>query len=426
MSGIKKKKVVIIGSGFGGLRAAKKLAGSSLDVTVIDRNNYHLFQPLLYQVATAGIAPEEIAYPVRAILRNQANVRFKLADVKNVNLDQKRIQTDQGDLGYDYLILATGGVTNTFGIEGINRYGFGLKDIHEAVAIRSHLVKMFELAEQEEDEQKRRALLTFVVVGGGPTGVECSGAISELIRMAFPKDYQFNQPHKAQVILMEAGSRLLPALPENLADFTRQALEHKNVTIRLNSAVMDYTGSSVVLDQGDPIPCHTVIWAAGIQAAGIIERLPVPKGSLKRAKVQPTLQVKEHPEVFVIGDAAYLEGPDGKPYPMVAPVAMQQAICAAGNIRKIESGIEPEAFVYHDMGTMATIGRNQAVAVINGFKFKGFPAWVVWLAVHIMQLIGFRNRLVVMINWAWDYIFYDRAVRLIQKGCNIEGGIERH
>ena len=425
MSVLNKKKVVIIGSGFGGLRAAKMLAGTSLDVTVIDRNNYHLFQPLLYQVATAGIAPEEIAYPVRAILRSQKNVRFKLAEVQQINFDKKNIQTNQGDVNYDYLILAVGGETNTFGIEGVKQYGFGLKDIHEAVAIRSHLIRMFELAEQEEDEQKRQALLTFVVVGGGPTGVECSGAISELIRMAFHKDYHFSQSQKAHVILMEAGSRLLPALPENLANFTQQALSRKKVDVRLNAAVKDFTGHSVVLEKGEAIPCYTLIWAAGIQAAGIISQLDVPKGSLKRVKVNPNLQVEAHPEVFAIGDAAYLEGPDGRPYPMVAPVAMQQAVIAAENIKKMEGQLDPIPFVYHDMGSMATIGRNQAVAVLNGIQFKGFPAWVVWMAVHIMQLIGFRYRLMVMINWAWDYLFYDRAVRLIQKGYEIKNEFEK-
>jgi len=248
--------------------------------------------------------------------------------------------------------------------------------------------------------------------------VECSGAISELIRLVLSKDYPRFNLDEVRVILLEATSRLLPALPDGLAAFTVQSLKHKKVDVRFGAAVADYDGSRVTLKDGSFIESQTLIWAAGIRAAGLLDKLEVNKGSLGRAKVLPTLQLQDHSEVFVIGDAALLEGADGKAYPMVAPVAMQQAACAAENIGRLLAGREPIPFVYHDLGTMATIGRNQAVAMLNGIQFRGFLAWMVWLVVHIMQLIGFRNRLLVLINWAWDYFFYDRAVRLIQQSCD--------
>jgi NADH:ubiquinone reductase (H+-translocating) len=410
--------VVIVGAGFGGLRVATSLSGAALKITVVDRNNYHLFQPLLYQVATAGISPEEIAYPMRAVLRHQKNASFRLAEVTAIDLQQKRLSTTNGELQYDYLVLAAGGETNTFGIESVTQNGLGLKSISDATAIRTHLLKMFELAVNEKDPAKRKALLTFVVAGGGPTGVECAGAISELIRLVLTKDYPASDLSEARVILLEATQRLLPALPDELADFTLKALANKKVEVRFESAVSHYDGQAVFLKDGNSIVSSTLIWAAGIRAAGLLQQLNVPKGSLGRVQVSPGLQIPGHPEVFVIGDAALLQGPDGKPYPMVAPVAMQQASCTAANIQRLINGLPISPFVYHDLGSMATIGRNQAVAVLNGIKFHGFPAWVVWLFVHIMQLIGFRNRLVVLINWAWDYFFYDRAVRLIQQDCN--------
>jgi NADH dehydrogenase len=415
---IKRPHVIIVGAGFGGLRAAKAFANAPLDVTIIDRNNYHLFQPLLYQVATAGLSPEEIAYPIRAILRRQKNISFRLADVKGVDFERRHLQTDQGDLDYDYLLLAVGGETNAFGIEGVTRHAFGLKSIEDAAAIRTHLLKMFELAVNEKDPDKCKALLTFVVVGGGPTGVECSGAISELTRLVLSKDYPGFNLNDVRVVLLEATQRLLPALPESLAGFTVEALKRKQVEVYLGAMVNDYDGSRVTLKDGQIISANTLIWAAGIRAAGLLARLNIHTGSLGRAKVGSTLQLEEHPDVFVIGDAALLNDPQGKPYPMVAPVAMQQAQVAAENIQRLLSGQPLKTFVYHDLGTMATIGRNQAVAVVNRFQFRGFIAWMVWLWVHIMQLIGFRNRLVVLINWAWDYFFYDRAVRLIQQSCD--------
>jgi NADH:ubiquinone reductase (H+-translocating) len=406
-------RVVIIGAGFGGLKAARSLANSPVRVTLVDRNNYHLFQPLLYQVATAGLSPEEIAYPVRAILRRQRNVEFRMAHVENVDLDRRLLTTSSGEIPYDYLILAAGGQTHTFGLESVKQNAFGLKNIKDATAIRNHILTLFEQAGQQPDPDQRRAMLTFVIAGGGPTGVETAGAISELVRMLLAQDYPALRGAEVNVILLEAANRLLAHLPDELSQATLRALQTKQVKVRFGSAVADYTGEVVRLRGGEEIETHTLIWAAGARAAGLIDRLGLPQASLGRIKVQPTLQVPGRPEVFVIGDAAEFAGPDGKPLPMVAPVAMQQAAQAGANIRHLLKGEQPAVFIFHDPGMMATIGRNQAVAWLGRIRLKGFIAWGAWLVVHIMQLIGFRNRLVVLLNWAWEYIFYDRAIRLI-------------
>ncbi len=405
--------IVIVGAGFGGLRAARRLANAPVRVTLVDRNNYHLFQPLLYQVATAGISPDEIAYPVRSILRRQKNVTFHMAEVTGVNLEQKRLHTSGGELAYDTLILAVGGVTHTFGLESVARHSFGLKELQDANRIRNHLLRMFERASQETDPAVRRSLLTFVVVGGGPTGVESAGAISELIRLMLSKDFPGQDFSEARVLLLEATQRLLPHLPADLGEQTEHALQAKRVEVRYNTVVTNYDGRRVSLQDGSQIAAQTLIWAAGVRAAGLADELGAEQASQGRVRVLPTLQLPSHPDVFVIGDAAYLEDEHQKPLPMVAPVAIQQADTAVKNIQQILSGKPLVEFHYHNPGSMATIGRNQAVAQLGRLKFRGFIAWVIWLVVHLMQLVGFRNRLLVLINWAWDYFLYDRAVRLI-------------
>jgi NADH:ubiquinone reductase (H+-translocating) len=407
-----KPTVVIIGAGFGGLRAARALRNAPVNVVLIDRRNYHLFQPLLYQVATAGLSPDEIAYPIRAIFQHQRNFEFRLADVSGIDLDQKVITLSTGQQSYDYLIIAIGGVTNFFGLDAVAQRAFGLKDIDDAVNIRNHLLKMFELAAQEPDADKRRALLTFAVVGGGPTGVESSGAISELIRLVLTKDYKGVNFKEARVMLLEATDQLLTAMPQTLRDATAETLWAKKVEVRFGATVQDFDGNRIMLKGGEIIPTHTLIWAAGAKADPLATALGLKQGRMGRLVVDPTLQIPDHPEAFVIGDAAYLEV-EGQPLPMVAPVAMQQAEYAARNIRKLLTQRPLDQFVYKDPGTLATIGRNAAVAQLGKLEFRGFIAWVLWLVVHILQLVGFRNRLVVLINWAWDYLFYDRAVRLI-------------
>lgn len=405
-------RVVIVGAGFGGLRAARALRALPVNVVVIDRHNYHLFQPLLYQVATAGLAPGDIAYPVRAILRH-GNVEFRLAEVTGVNLAERRLSLSTGELDYDYLILAFGSEMNYFNLDSVQQHGFGLKEIEDAVHIRNHVLNMFELAAQETDPQKRAAELTFVVVGGGPTGVEMAGALSELTRLVLAKDYAHHEAMKpVRIILLEALESILVTMPPTLQSAALRTLERKQVEVRFGAAVQSYEGDIVTLKSGERIPARTLIWAAGVQAASLADKLGLPQARQGRIVVSPTLQVLEHPEVFVIGDAAYLEV-NGAPLPMLAPVALQQAESVAHNIRRLLQGQPPVEFVYSDPGSLATIGRNAAVARVGRLHWSGFPAWVMWLVVHIVQLIGFRNRLVVLINWAWDYFLYERAVRLI-------------
>ena len=404
--------VVIVGAGFGGLRAARTLRRAPVEVILIDRHNYHLFQPLLYQVATAGLEPEQIAKPVRAILRGQANLEFRLAEVTGVDFAARRVVTDAGPMAYDHLILALGGETNFFGLESVQRNGIGLKDIPEAVAIRNHVLRCFEQAMLEQDPDRRRALLTLVVVGGGPTGVEMAGALAELIRLVLVKDYPRLNIANVRVLLLEATDKLLGAMPAKLREAAADTLWKKHVEVRFGAAVEEFDGSRVRLKGGEVIPARTLLWAAGVQAAGLARRLGLRTARQGRIVVEPTLQVPGQPAVSVVGDAAYLEA-EGQALAMMAPVAIQMAETAARNVLRTLRGEPPRPFRYRDPGSLATIGRNAAVAYIRGFAFKGFPAWVVWLVVHLIQLIGFRNKLLVLINWAWDYFFYERAVRII-------------
>lgn len=406
--------VVIIGAGFGGLHAAQKLAGKPVRITLIDKRNYHLFQPLLYQVATAGISPHEIAYPVRAIFQRQKNFSFLMARVSGVDFEHKRVMTEHGEVDYDYLIIAAGASVNFFGNASLEKNALPLKDVSDAVTIRNHVLRMFELAALEKETSKRQALLTFVVVGGGPTGVESAGAISELIRLVLRKDYHHINVDNIGVILMEAAPQLLAGFPKPLQDSARKSLESKKVDVRVEAKVSNFDGEKLTLDNGEIIPTHTVLWSAGVRAASLMSVLGLEQVSAGRVRVTSTLQLPEHPNVYVIGDAAFLEE-SGKPLPMVAPVATQQGKHAAKNILA-EIQQEPlKSFQYTNLGMMATIGRNAAVAASFGMQFRGFPAWLVWLVVHLIGLIGFRNRLIVLINWTWDYFFYDRAVRLITR-----------
>ena len=410
------KTVVVVGAGFGGLRVARALRRAPVQVILVDRNNYHLFQPLLYQVATAGLEPEQIARPVRAILRGQKNFDFRMAEVSGVDFAQRRIETNAptGAIAYDFLVLAPGGETNFFGLDAVAQQGLGLKDIPDAVAIRNHVLTCFEQAMLDPDPERRRARLTFIVVGGGPTGVEMAGALSELIRLVLVKDYPRLNIKDVRILLLEATDRLLASMPERLREAAGKTLWRKYVEVRFGATVADYDGVRIRLKSGEIIPAHTVIWAAGVRAAGLTERLGLPTARQGRVAVEPTLQVVGHPEVYIIGDAAYRET-DGAPLPMVAPVAIQMAETVARNIVRTLRGRPLQEFRYRDQGTLATIGRNAAVAHVFGINFSGFPAWVMWLVVHIIQLIGFRNKLFVLLNWAWDYFFYERAARLITR-----------
>lgn len=404
--------VVIVGAGFGGLAAARALKHIPVRVVLIDRHNYHVFQPLLYQVATAGLEPSSIARPVRTILRGQPRFEFRMTELTGLDAPGRRVHTTSGDIPFDFCILAVGGETNFFGLSHVERYGLGLKDPDEAVLIRNHVLRAFEQAVLEPDAERRRALLTFVIVGGGPTGVEMAGALSELSRLVLAKDYPRVHVEEVSIVLIEAADHLLGMMPPRLQAAALATLERKQVDVRLSTIVDDYEPGTVRLRGGQVISAHTLIWAAGVRAAVVATKLGLPTGRQQRIAVEPTLQVEGHPGVYVIGDAAYLEV-DGQPLPMLAPVAIQMARAAALNIARQLRGRPPEPFRYRDPGTLATIGRNAAVAYIHGIAFKGFVAWLVWLFVHIIQLIGFRNKLVVLLDWAWDYFLYERAVRLI-------------
>ncbi len=406
--------VVIIGAGFGGLRVAKRLAGKPVRVTLIDKRNYHLFQPLLYQVATAGISPHEIAYPVRAIFRSQKNFEFLMTRVTGVDLEKRTVHTEQGNVHYSYLVVAVGASVNYFGNASLERHALPLKDISDAVTIRNHVLRMFELAAHERDVHKRQALLTFVTVGGGPTGVESAGALSELIRLVLRRDYRSINTDNVRVILMESAQMILAGFPGSLQAAARKSLEDKRVEVRVETRVKDYDSEKLTLDNGEIIPTRTVLWSAGVCAASLTGKLGLEQTRNGRIRVLPTLQVPGHSNVFVIGDAAYLEE-NGAPLPMVAQVAMQQAQVVAHNILGDLGKSALREFRYHNLGTMATIGRNAAVACVFGVKFHGYLAWMVWLTIHLIALIGFRNRLIVLIDWAWNYFFYDRAVRLITR-----------
>jgi NADH dehydrogenase len=405
-------RAVIVGAGFGGLRVARGLAGVAIDVLVVDRHNYHCFQPLLYQVATAGLEPEEIAHPIRATLRDVPNVRFRLASVRGVDLAARQVLTDDGAIAYDYLVLAAGSTTNYFGLNQLATTVFGLKDLNEAVQLRNHLLECFERAVAEPDPAQRASLLTFVVAGGGPTGVEFVGALAELIRLVLAHDYAGLDLNVARVVLVEAGPSILTTLAPSLQEAALRAVRGKGVEVRVNAAVAGFDGQEVSLANGESISSHTLVWAAGVRATALGDALGVAVDRAGRVLVTPTLQLPGHPELYVIGDLAHCEQ-DGKPLPMVAPVAIQQAALAAANIRRQISGAAPLPFVYQDRGTMATIGRNAAVAQLGRLRLTGFAAWVIWLVVHLLQLVSFRNRVLVLINWIWDYLFFDRAVRLI-------------
>ena len=406
--------VVIVGGGFGGLNAARALRRAPVKVVLLDRNNYHLFQPLLYQVATAGLEPEQIAKPVRAILRHQRNFDFRMVEVTGVDFAQRRLETSAGPIAYDFLVLSHGGETNFFGLDSMMTNGLGLKDIPDAVRIRNHVLTCFEQAMIVSDAERRRQLLTFIVVGGGPTGVEMAGALSELIRLVLVKDYPLLNIKDVRILLLEATDKILAALPERLREAAVKTLWRKWIEVRFNAVVADFDGDRVRLKSGEVIPARTAIWAAGVRAAPLNGHLGLAPGRQGRIAVEPTLQVAGHPEVYIIGDAAYREE-NGEALPMVAPVAIQMGKSVARNITRALKGEPLEPFKYRDQGTLATIGRNAAVCNVYGVQAKGFLAWVMWLGIHIVQLIGFRNKLFVLLNWAWDYFFYERAARLITR-----------
>lgn len=405
-------RVVIVGAGFGGLWAARALARSPVEVLLVDRNNYHTFLPLLYQVAAAELEPEAIAYPVRSILRKRPNIHFAMAEVKGIDLAARVVRTTDRVMPYDFLILAMGSTSNFFALPGAAEYAFPLKTLEEGVALRNHVLCCFERAVHEPDAEQRRRLLTFAIVGGGPTGVEFAGALAELLHGPILKDYPMLDFREVQVVLLEAMDTLLPGLPGRLRAYALARLRQIGVEVRLQAMVSEVTREAVHFRDGTVMPTETVVWTAGVRGDPLAQMAGLPIAHNGRVVVLPTLQVANHPEVYVIGDLAYVEE-DGRPLPMMGPVAIQQGVAAARNIVRQMAEQAPLPFHYRDRGTMVTIGRNAAVAHPFGHAFTGFPAWVLWLSFHLLKLIGFRNRLLVLINWAWDYFLFERAVRLI-------------
>lgn len=408
-----KKRVVIAGMGFGGLRAAKALAGNNFELLLIDRNNYHLFQPLLYQVATAGLEQEAIAYPLRGLTRRWPGSSFLLAEISGIDLAGKCIVTDSGPVPYDYLVVAAGSRTNFFGMESVAEHSFDLKRLDQAEDLRNHILLSFEHASREADPVRKAALLTFVIVGGGPTGVEFAGALRELIVHVLSRDIPSISPDESRVVLIEAAESLLTAMPHGLRQYAYQKLCAMGVEVLLESRVIGATAESVQLHGGTVISSHTLIWSAGVSAAALAQHLQgVERAAGGRIVIEPDLSIKGHPEVFAVGDiACSFKG--GLPLPMMAPVAIQQGAYAARMICAREQGRSLPPFQYLDKGSMATIGRSSAVANAAGFSARGYFAWLAWLLLHLYYLIGFRNRLVVMVNWMYAYVFQERQVRLI-------------
>jgi NADH:ubiquinone reductase (H+-translocating) len=411
--------VVIIGAGFGGLQAAKKLACKDVRVTVIDRTNYHLFQPLLYQVATAALSPADIAAPVRAVLSKCRNVEVILAEVQSVDVDAKKIKTTDVEIAYDFLIVATGARHSYFGHNEWEKLAPGLKSLEDAIEVRRRLLMAFEYAEKITDEAARKAAMTFVIIGGGPTGVEMAGAIAEISRHTLARDFRHIDPSQARVILIEGEPRLLAAFPEDLSASALKQLVDLGVEVRTATRATNLTEAGVQIGN-EFIPCRVKIWAAGNNASFVGKSLGMPVDRVGRVMVNDDLTIPGHLEVQVIGDLANFSHQTGEPLPGVSPVAMQQGRHAARNVLAMIQGRKPQRFRYWDKGNIATIGRNKAVADLRFVHLSGLPAWLAWLFVHIVFLVGFRNRLLVLFQWAWAYFTFDKGARLITRNFQSE------
>lgn len=407
-------RVVILGGGFGGLRAARALARVPVDVVVIDRQNHHLFQPLLYQVATAGLSGTDIAAPIRRVLGNQKNARVLYADIAEIDPIARSVQLAEGSFAYDHLVIATGATHSYFGHDDWAEHAPGLKTLQDAQRIRGMVLGAFEVAERLSDEQARAPWLRMVIVGAGPTGVELAGAIAELARKILPRDFKGFDARSTEVLLFEAGPRVLSTYVEELSESARKQLAELGVTVRTGAKVVAIDRLGVSLEGGERIDTRTVLWAAGVQASPLLQDLGVPLDRAGRVLIAPDLGVPGYPEIQVIGDAASLKQ-DGVLIPGVAPAAVQMGAHAAQNIARRVRGLAPLPFRYVDKGSMATIGRASAVAQLAGRCFSGIPAWLAWLFVHLLFLVGYRSRIVVLINWAWHYLGYRPAARVFSE-----------
>ncbi len=410
------QQVVIVGAGFAGLNAAKRLGNiDGIAVTVLDRENHHLFQPLLYQVAMAALSPADIAVPIRSLLARYRNIRVLKATAERVDTANRKVIADIGEVAYDYLLLGCGAQHAYFGHEEWEANAPGLKTLPQATEIRRRVLEAFETAERETHPEERRRQLTFIVIGGGPTGVELAGAIGEMSRYTLARDFRSIDPRQTRVILVEAGPRILTSFDDRLAARAMRDLESLGVQVWTGARVTDVTEVGVVVGN-EKIAAATVLWAAGVRAADIGRSLGVPVDQAGRVITGPDLTIEGHPEVFVLGDMSSREGSNGKPLPGVALVAMQEGVYAADIIKKEVRDRAPAArppFKYVDLGQMATIGRSRAISEFRGLKLTGVPAWWFWLLVHIYRLSGFRNRLSVLVHWAWSYMTFGRGARLI-------------
>ncbi len=408
-----RRRVVIVGGGFGGLHAARALRWADVDVLLVDRRNHHVFQPLLYQVATAGLSPGDIASPIRWILRRQQNVQVLLAEALGVDTSTRTLRLDIGEVSYDALIVATGATHAYFGHDEWQAHAPGLKTLEDAGLIRRHLLLAFERAERTADEAAQSRDLTFVIVGGGPTGVELAGALAELANYSLPRDFRSIDPASARIVLVEAGPTVLTAFPEDLRARAEASLRRLGVRVRTRAAVVGIDATGVTLEGGERIEAATVLWAAGVAASPLGRSLGSGVDRAGRVLVRPDLTVPGCDDVYVVGDLAHFEQ-DGTPLPGVAQVAMQQGAHAVENILRRFGNQPVRDFRYHDLGNLATIGRHAAIADFGGrWRFSGVVAWWLWLFVHVLKLTGFRNRLAVLIQWAWAYITHQRGIRLI-------------
>jgi len=405
-------KILIIGGGFGGLYAAKTLAKTGATITLVDRRNYHLFQPLLYQVATAALNPSDIAAPIRAVLRKQKNISVIMGDVQAIDTQRRIVTMADGELAYDILIVATGATHSYFNHPEWEENAPGLKTIEDALEIRRRVLRAFEAAERETDPERQKAWLTFVIVGAGPTGVELAGALSEIARQTMLRDFRRINPTSARVILVEGRERVLPPYPPPLSAKAADQLRNLGVEVVTNAIVTRINDHEVCVGEAT-IPTRTILWAAGVQASPLAKSLGVPLDRAGRVLVEPDLSIAGHPDVFVIGDLAAVKNDDGSLVPGVAPAAIQEGTHTAKNIARILNGQPTLPFRYWDKGSLATIGRAAGVADFGRLRLSGFMAWAAWLAVHIFFLIGFRNRVLVILQWAWAYLTYQRGARLI-------------
>ena len=404
---------MIVGGGFGGLTLARALRRAPVRLTLVDRSNHHLFQPLLYQVATAGLSPGDIAVPIRSIVRDHRRTSVVLGEVASIDVVQRRVAlADGASLSYDFLVVAAGARTHYFGHDEWAMNALGLKDVDDALAIRDRVLGAFEAAEREDDPAERRRLLTFVAIGGGPTGVEIAGAFGELSRYVLARDFRRIHPGDTRVILLEGGPRILGVFDDELAARGVAQLRELGVEVRTGARVLGVDAHGVQLE-GEKLAAATVVWAAGVRGSALAESLGAPLDQAGRVVVEPDCTIAGHREVFVIGDMARVDGPSGTALPGIAPVAIQQAQHVARQIERTVDGLEREPFRYTDKGIMATIGRSRALAHVGPLRLSGMLAWLTWLCIHIVFLIGFRNRFVVMFEWLWSYVTYKRGARLI-------------